>query len=356
MSSFDSAVRSYPMRKNGQALPLVVEARSDRSIDGLVDWIEQNREQLDEKLQDYGAILFRGFDVEDAWDFEDVALGVEPGLENEYLGTSPRDPVTDYVFEASGLPGFYPIPQHCEMTFVKNPPRRLFFSCLTAPTPGTGQTPLCDFRDVYKEMDDDVLQRFMDGGIRIIRNYSGPETPSGFDLWELKRWDDIFGTTDKRVVEEKCAEQGFEPTWRDEGRLRLVHDQDAVQEHPETGEPVWFNHSQVFHLSAAPGEYKRIFFDKQMTPKMFGLWQFSRLMVWMKKNFTPTENQALHCTYRDGREIPLEDMEHLRDVIWNNLVAYSWQKGDVVAIDNFSVSHGRLPYTGDRDIAVAWAE
>ena len=29
--------------------------------------------------------------------------------------------------------------------------------------------------------------------------------------------------------------------------------------------------------------------------------------------------------------------------------------GDVVAIDNFAVSHGRLPYRGPRNVAVAWA-
>jgi hypothetical protein len=226
---------------------------------------------------------------------------------------------------------------------------------MNPPEEGTGQTPLVDFRTVYRQMDDDVLQRFVDGGIQIIRNYSGPETPDGFDLWELKRWDDIFGTTDRDVVEEKCAEQGFEPTWRSEDRLRLVHDQDATQEHPETGEPVWFNHSQVFHLSAAPGEFKRIFFNQQTTPKLFALWQASRLMVWAKKNFTPVENQSLHVTYRDGGEIPYEDMEHVRDVIWDNMVVYNWKKGDIVAIDNNAVSHGRLPYNCPRTIAVAWA-
>ena len=356
MSSFGQTVKSYPMRRNGQTLPLVVESRGDRGVAELADWVGENRDELESRLGEYGAVLFRGFGIEGPRDFEKIALNFEPELEDEYLGTSPRESLTDYVYEASGLPGYYPIPQHCEMTFVKNPPRRLFFSCLTAPTPGTGQTPLVDFRKVYRQMDDDVLQRFVDGGIRIIRNYSGPETPSGFDLWELKRWDDIFGTEEKSVVEQKCDEQGFDWTWRDEDRLRLVHDQDAVREHPESGEPVWFNHSQVFHLSAAPGEFKRIFFNAQSTPKIFGLWQVSRAMVWMKRNFTETENQALHCTYRDGTEIPLEDMEHLRDVIWENMVAYSWQPGDIVAIDNFSVSHGRLPFSGDRRIAVAWAE
>ena len=40
---------------------------------------------------------------------------------------------------------------------------------------------------------------------------------------------------------------------------------------------------------------------------------------------------------------------------WRNLVAFPWQQGDVVAIDNFSMSHGRLPYRGPRQVVVAWA-
>jgi hypothetical protein len=38
-------------------------------------------------------------------------------------------------------------------------------------------------------------------------------------------------------------------------------------------------------------------------------------------------------------------------VIWQNLVVYPWQTGDVVAIDNNAVGHGRLPYQGPRRIA-----
>jgi hypothetical protein len=48
-------------------------------------------------------------------------------------------------------------------------------------------------------------------------------------------------------------------------------------------------------------------------------------------------------------------MEHVRDVIWNNMVITPWRRGDVVAIDNHSVAHGRLPYRGPRQVAVCWA-
>jgi alpha-ketoglutarate-dependent taurine dioxygenase len=97
--------------------------------------------------------------VSAARDFERVARAIDPDLKNEYLGTSPRSGLTDYVFTASELPGYYPIPQHCEMSFIKQPPRRVFFCCLEAPATGSGETPLVDFRKVWRDLDPDVRQR-----------------------------------------------------------------------------------------------------------------------------------------------------------------------------------------------------
>ena len=75
----------------------------------------------------------------------------------------------------------------------------------------------------------------------------------------------------------------------------------------------------------------------------------------VRRRVSDPEALPMHCTYRDGREIPEADLEHVREVIWRNLVAFPWQQGDVVAIDNFSMSHGRLPYRGPRQVVVAWA-
>ena len=63
----------------------------------------------------------------------------------------------------------------------------------------------------------------------------------------------------------------------------------------------------------------------------------------------------MDCTYGDGTPITTAEMEQVRDAIWKNLVAFSWQQGDVLAIDNFAVSHGRMPYQGPRQVAVCWA-
>lgn len=336
------------------AVPLVLRPRGERGAAALADWITAHAGEMGAALREHGALLFRGFAIDDAEAFERVARAVAPDLKDEYLGTSPRKALTRFVFTASELPEHYPIPQHCEMSFIADPPRRLFFWAMRPNDGVGGETPLCDFRKVYADLRPDVRQRFEEGGIRIVRNYAGPSGGGRLDPWKLKRWDEMFGTTDRAEVERKCREQGFEYTWTGGDRLRLVSTQPAVRTHPDTGAPVWFNHVQVFHLSSAPREYARI---RRLRPDLrnTALTLFADAMVRAQSVLKKPDEHALHCTYADGREIPAADLEHLRDVIWRHLVVYRWQKGDVVAIDNRAVSHGRLPYRGPRTIAVAWA-
>jgi hypothetical protein len=63
----------------------------------------------------------------------------------------------------------------------------------------------------------------------------------------------------------------------------------------------------------------------------------------------------MHCTYRDGTESPREDLDVGRDVEWRHMVIEPWRRGEIVAIDNHSVSNGRLPYEGPQRIVVCWA-
>jgi alpha-ketoglutarate-dependent taurine dioxygenase len=339
---------------NGRDLPLVIQPGAHRDVERLSQWLRDNAAWVQDRLVQHGALLFRGFAIEAAPDFERVARAIDDELKDEYLGTSPRDRIDGYVFSASELPGFYPIPQHCEMSFVAHPPRRVFFCCLVEPAHGSGETPLVDFRTVYRDLDPAVRARFERGGIRIVRNYAGPHGGGKLDLWKLKRWDEMFLTTDRAAVERKCRDEGFEPKWGANDSLRLVSTQPVFRDHPATGERVWHNHTQVFHLSAAPGEYRRIY-RLRPTLRHFLLWQFSRVMVALQRRRRAADEQSMHCTYADGSEIPDADMEQVREVIWRHLVITPWRRGDVVAIDNHSVAHGRLPYTGPRQIAVCWA-
>jgi alpha-ketoglutarate-dependent taurine dioxygenase len=341
---------TLPEAKHG--LPLLAEPEGALNAAALAAWLAAERDWSKQKLVDHGAILFRGFDVDSPAAFESLARAVDPELKNEYLGTSPRDALTDYVFSASELPGYYPIPQHCEMTFTKIPPRRIFFWCQVEPKSPGGETPLVDFRRVLADLDVEVRARFERRGLRIIRNYAGPAKQKR-DLLQLKRWHEMFSTTDRDAVTARARAEGFEPHWYGDDRLALISEHDVVRAHPETGQKVWFNHAQVFHLSTGPSELGRIFRHRPGL-RPLGFWALAWALTRAKRG-VPADKQALHCTYRDGTEIELADLEHVRDTIWKNLVVVPWRKGDVVAIDNNAIGHGRLPYRGPRRVAVCWA-
>lgn len=333
-------------------LPLIVSpSNGDYSKTSLSEWIATNKNIVEENLTSAGAILFRGFDIQTPQDFEAIAKAVDADLKDDYLGTSPRDKKTDFVFSASELPGHYPIMQHCEMSFLPSAPRRLFFYCNIEPIYG-GETPICDFRKVYNDLDPKIRAEFERKGVKHIRNYASPNEKSrtGF---QLKSWTDLFHTTDKNEIEAKCKANDIICEWKANDALRLVNKSDAVKIHPKTGEKVWFNHTQVFHLAAAADEYHRIH-NRQKRWDTFKTSIFLELMTWYKKLTKNPNEQSMHVTFGDDSEIPDSYVEKIQDVIWKNLVIQPWKKGDIICIDNFSTSHGRLPYYGPREIMVSW--
>lgn len=340
---------------SSEQLPLVIEPTTDSSKAGLLKYVEENRPAFDAAFFKYGAVLFRGFDLDTPKDFEDLALKVDPRLKNDYYGTSPRNIVknTSYIFTASELPGYYPIPQHCEMSYVEQPPITLFFYCHIEPGYG-GETPICDFRKVYASLDSRIRDEFDKKGVLTIRNYSSLENASRFNLFELKKWNEIFNTTDKAEVERQCRQQHIDFKWLPNGNLRLTHSTPASKKNPVTGEPAWFNHLQVFHPYAAKVEYDFIH-RYQKRGKTFFWKHLINAMVKVKQATKAPIDQSMNVLFGDGAEIPNSYVQHVQEMIWKHMVIYPWRKNDVIAIDNFSIAHGRLPYEGEREILVCWS-
>jgi alpha-ketoglutarate-dependent taurine dioxygenase len=329
------------------------ESIGSKTTDAILSHIEHHKSKIDEQLLASGAVLFRGFEVPRAVDFEAIALTVDSDLKNDYLGTSPRNiiPGCRYVFSASELPPHYPIMQHCEMSFLPTAPRRLMFYCHVAPKIG-GETPICDFRMVAKGMKANVKDAFEKRGIRVIRNY-GPPGQKGKGAFQLKPWEDMFQTTDKRVVEQKCAENDIRVEWHENDSLRLISEHTAFKIHPESGTEAWFNHLQVFHAHGAAIEYEKIA-RRQNT---FGAWKVNimlQAMTLYKDIAEPPLQRAMHVTFADGAEIPTDYIRHVQDLIWEHMYFLKWEQGDVIVIDNFSMAHGRMPFEGPREIFVAW--
>jgi len=72
-----------PWEGSSEGFPLVIQARDDRDPARLCRFLAEHHEWALQSLAAHGALLFRGFDVEDAPVFERVARAVDPELKNE---------------------------------------------------------------------------------------------------------------------------------------------------------------------------------------------------------------------------------------------------------------------------------
>ena len=78
----------------------------------------------------------------------------------------------------------------------------------------------------------------------IVRNYQ--KSWSLFhDPTQLKGWPEVFSTDKKEDVEEESRNTFQDFTWKKNGGLRLINKCAAFENHPVTGDRVWFNHLQV---------------------------------------------------------------------------------------------------------------
>ncbi len=89
------------MTIDGNSMPLVITPAVE-GVD-LAEWVSNNREELDGYFDRHGAILFRGFALNDASDFEKVASGIVPDLFAEY-GDLPPEGTSERIYHSTPYP------------------------------------------------------------------------------------------------------------------------------------------------------------------------------------------------------------------------------------------------------------
>lgn len=147
----------------------------------------------------------------------------------------------------------YPIAQHIEMSFLPKPPRFLYFGCLKAPVTAGGETALADFRQIYKALSPTLRQKLIDKGIRYVRTHKKVGSYFTYDVADMLGWPQLFDTDDMEEVEAICKQEQTPCEWHGDTYVSTFRTE-AFQLHPVTKEPVWFNHTQVFHWTTFPAE------------------------------------------------------------------------------------------------------
>jgi alpha-ketoglutarate-dependent taurine dioxygenase len=318
-------------------LPLVFTSKNPAITQRqFFDLLAQHKEQVKRAIEQYGGVLFRGFPLADEHDFAAAIGELEMGAFADYIGgDSPRNKLTGGVYTSTEAPPSIKIPLHNELSFVKKFPRYIHFFCQIA-SPEGGETILGDARKIYHAIDPEIRREMNDKGITYSSCYYGDS-----QLMELlnrlqrshKSWKQVFETACPREVERKCRENDFAFRWQQQGWLNIQQKRPAVLNHPTTGEPIWFNQVHLYDFN----------------PRLLGWWRYCGAKI-----FYCRKHMRLHeVFFGDGSPIPRRTIYNIMQVLDDNTVSFSWQKGDMLLLDNILTMHGRSPFSGKRRVLTA---
>jgi alpha-ketoglutarate-dependent taurine dioxygenase len=303
---------------NGTPLVLTVDQNGTKTI----DWAEQNREHIERLLQSNGALLIRGLKFVGSQQFGSVlsTLFGSELLQYVYRST-PRTELRGNVYTATEYHHDLHIPQHNENAYSNMWAMRLGFLC-TLPAEKGGATPICSSAAVYQQIPDAVRERFERHGVLYVRNYSE------IDL----HWKEVFQTEDRTAVEQFCSDNRLEWEWLDGDRLRTRQVNQASAVHPVTGTRVWFNQAHLFHVSSL---------EQKIQDQLLSV--------------LPESDLPRNTYHGDGSPIEAETLQQIREAYRRNMISFEWQRNDLLLVDNMLYSHGREPYSGNRQVLVGMA-
>ncbi len=298
----------------GLSAPLVCQPNQpDLSLS---NWLAQERAWVETKLHQYGGLLFRGFRIGGIEAFRQLTEQFWADTMTYQQRSSPRSTLSGNVYTSTDHPADQYIPMHNELSYAPVWPGNIMFYCAT-PSPVGGETPLADSRRVFQSLQPATQQRFLDKGIGYRRNLS-PEI--GLP------WQEVFQTSDRTEVEAACRQNRMSFVWKANDRLQLTWVKPAVMPHPVTGEHVWFNHGLFFNRFALDPLVSKTLSDDEL---------------------------PFNTCYGDGSPIEPAVLQEVTDAFAANLLVFRWQANDLLLLDNLLMAHGRHPYEGPRQIAVA---
>ncbi|KAH1055105.1 hypothetical protein J1N35_033170 [Gossypium stocksii] len=288
---------------------------SPSSLSVFTEAIKSHKLFLDSLLLKSGALLFRGFPVKTAKDFNDVveAFGFE---ELPYVGgAAPRTNVVGRVFTANESPPDQKIPFHHEMAQVPEFPSKLFFFCEVEPGSG-GETPIVLSHIVYEKMKEkhpEFVDRLEAHGLlytRVLGEDDDPSSPIG------RGWKSTFLTSDKAVAEERAAKLGMKLEWLSNGVKTVMGPIPAIKYDKSRQRKIWFNSM----VAAYTG------------------WEDAR------------NDPVKAVTFGDGQPLPADIIYDCLKILEDECVPIPWKKGDVMLIDNLATLHSRRSFDPPRRV------
>ncbi|OBP13526.1 hypothetical protein A5320_18200 [Rheinheimera sp. SA_1] len=288
----------------------------------LDEWLNDNADHARQLLEQNGALLIRQLPAHGSKKLEKVMSKLFDDSLLEYnFRSTPRTKMRGRIYTSSEYHADETILLHNENAYCNEWAMKIGFYCVKASEVG-GATPIGDSRKIYRDIPADIRDRFERKGLLYVRNYGDIDLP----------WTEVFQTTDRSEVEQYCHNSDIEFQWIGQNGLRTKQRAGVSYLHPRSGEAVWFNQAHLFHISSMPEQHRHSLLDT-----------------------FKTEDLPRNVYFADGEEIDDQSLDIIRQVYRRHEVAFQWQDGDLLLLDNMLFAHGRHPFSGNRRILVGMA-
>lgn len=302
--------------------PLIVACETPgATLDQAVRWVREHAPRMVREAALHGAVLFRGFPLTTAHDFDAFVHAFElPGFTyEESLSNAVRVNHTPRVFSANEAPPSAIINLHHEMAQTPIQPSKLFFFCHTA-APVGGATSVCRSDVLWERIQaecPDFAEACRTRGLKYTHTMPAK---ADADSGQGRSWASTFSVDTPAEAEARMTALGYTWEWLDDGALRVTSPAlPAVKELPDG----------------------RISFFNQLIAALTG---------WDDAKGDPSR------VLRFGDDSPLDLDGAFRAAELAEALRYDvpWQSGDAVFIDNHVTMHGRRDFEGRRKVLAAF--
>jgi len=294
---------------------VIVNDGSVKTIAEATQWVSDNLAALERELSYTGALLFRGFPVENAQTYDDFfsAFNYPNFTYKESLSNAVRINYTEYVFTANEAPKEVEIYLHNEMAQTPLYPGRISLFCEHAADHG-GATVICRSDEIYNQLlkkEPEITNKLEAVGIKYTTTMPSEDRP---ESGQGRSWKSTLSVTNVEQAEDKLKSLGYSWQWADDGSLQ----------------------AQTAALPAIRtlNGSRKVFFNQLIAAYMG--WDGVK------------EDPSCALCFGDDTPISKEYLATVVEIAESISFDINWQDGDVALVDNNLAMHGRRPYSGDR--------
>lgn len=284
------------------------------------DWVQAHRDELLEEANRHGGVLFRGFPMKTAEDFDAfiAALEVSNFPYQKSLSNAVRVNRTERVFSANEAPPDVQIFFHHEMAQTPIFPAKIAFFCEIAAAEG-GATPICRSDVLYDRLKAELPEFIRDCETKGLRYTNVMPDANDANSGMGRSWKSTLDVETREAAEARLRELNYTWEWLPDGCLKA------------TTPPL------PAVMEIGPG---RSTFFNQLIAAYCG-WKDTR------------NDPSAAIRHGDGSKLDARAVARAIEIANELSFDLVWQPGDAVLLDNTIAMHARKSFRGTRKVVAS---